>query len=248
MNKEIGFNKDIDIKKTHETVLAICNKSQYEIMRCIKCPILLECKYPKKKLDSLRTEATTIAEEIYKEEIELDNSAENVLRAQNKRDYTYSSYLQDNAHKVLKNNRCIYERKEILDSLSKFVDAGYDINDPRVFTIVNELVGNILNSGRANKAFTNLGVILKKDTPAGPIYYQNPLLKIKIEFSKIIIEATETLDRILKSDESQSKDKNFTAHLMRELKIREKQKSKLLDELSSPDDKLDEYNETEVKK
>ena len=129
---------------------------------------------------------------------------------------------------MLKNDRCVFERKEILSSLQKFVDAGYDIADPRVFLIVNELVGNILNSGRANKSFTSLGVILRKDTSAGPVYYQNPLIKTKLEFSKLIIEATEALDRILKSDETQKSDKNFTDHLIKQLGLREKKKKKML--------------------
>ena len=42
-----------------------------------------------------------------------------------------------------------------------------------------------------------------------------------MEFSKIIIEATEALDRMLKSDESQKVEKDFTQHLLRALKIRE---------------------------
>jgi hypothetical protein len=63
---------------------------------------------------------------------------------------------------------------------------------------------------------------LKKDTPAGPIYYENPLLKTKMNFSKLIIEATEALDRILKSDEDIKAEKSFTAHLLKALKLREK--------------------------
>ena len=215
--------------KLSAVVLEICEKFKYEIMRCVNCPIILECKYPKKRLEPLKKAAREIAEEVYEEEIELDNSAENVLRAQNKREIIYNNYLKDNAIKNLQNERCVFERKEILTSLQKFVDAGYDIVDPRCFLIINELVGNLLNSGRANKAFTSLGILLRKDTPAGPIYYQNPLLKVKLEFSKLIIESTEALDRILKSDENQKVEKSFTAHLIKELGLRENKKKNILD-------------------
>jgi len=225
---EPDIKKDIDLNKVNESVLAICDKFKYEIMRCVQCPIILECKYPKKRLDPLKEEAKKISKEVYEEEIELDESAENILRAQNKRDLVYQNFIKDNAMRKLQNDRCLYERKEVLNALQKFVDAGYDITDPRVYLIINELVGNILNSGRANKSFTSLGVLLRKDTSAGPIYYQNPLLKTKLEFSKLIIEATEALDRILKSDETQKADKSFTEHLIKELQIREKKKAKML--------------------
>jgi hypothetical protein len=82
-----------------------------------------------------------------------------------------------------------------------------------------------------NKTFTNLGIILRKDTPTGPIYYPNPLLKSKTEFSKIIVEATQILDEILKSDEKQTKANDFTLHLIKELRIRERKKSKTIGQL-----------------
>jgi len=213
--------------KVEKSVQEICEKFKMELMRCVNCPVLMQCKYPQKRLEALREEAKKISEAIYKEETELDDSADNTLRAQNKRDYIYKSYIESHAYEVLQNDRCIYERKEILNVLQKFVDAGYDITDPRAHLVLNELLGNILNSGRSNKAFTSLGVLLKKETPSGPIYYQNPLLKTKMEFSKIIIEAIEALDRMLKSDETIKSDKNFTTHLLKELKIRESQKKKI---------------------
>ena len=197
-------------------------------MRCVKCPILLECSYPKKRLDKIRDQAEKIAKDIYDEELELDNSAENILRADQKRHHAYVSYMNTHCPKVLQNDRCLYERQEVLRALQKFVDAGYNISDPRCYMIISELVSNILISGRTNKAFTNLGVLLSKDTPGGPVYYQNPLLKVRAEYSKLIIETTEALDRMLKSDEEANNDKSFTAHLLKQLKIREKKKDKML--------------------
>jgi len=225
---EADFERQ-ELEKISQSVVELCENFKYEIMRCVNCPIVLECKFSREKLDPLKDEALKISEEIYEEEIELDNSAENTLRAQNKRDYIYNNYLKDNAFKLLENVRCKFEKTEILNSLQKFVDAGYDIADPRVYMIVKELISNILNSGRSNKAFTNLGLILKKDTPAGPVYYQNPLLKTKIDLSKMIVEATEALDRMLKSDETTKEGKSFTAHLLKELKIREEKKKEQID-------------------
>ena len=121
----------------------------------------------------------------------------------------------------------MHNNSGILKILQKFVDAGYDITDPRSFLVINELIGNILNSGRSNKAFTSLGVILKKETPAGPIYYENPLLKTKMMFSKLIIEATEALDRMIKSDDDQKAEKDFTSHLLKALRIRDEKKHKI---------------------
>lgn len=209
--------KDIDMKEIHATVIQICKKFKYDIMRCIQCPIVLECSYPKRRLDKLRGEAQTVANDIYEEEIELDQSAENLLRASVKKEDTYNQYLRAHAHTVLKNDRCVYEREDILTALQKFVDAGYNIADPRCFLIINELIGNLLNSGRANKTFSNLGVLLRKETPAGPIYYKNPLLDVKRDFSKLIVESTEALDRILKSDATHQNDKSFTTFLLKQL-------------------------------
>ena len=204
----------------HAAVVELCESLSPELMRCVKCPVVLECKYPKKSLKKLKDEAKSISDDIYDEELDLDNSAENTLRAQNKRSYVYKEYIRDNAERVLSNERCLYERKEILQALQKFVDAGYDITDPRVYMIIKELVSNILIAGRANKAFTSLGVILKKETAAGPVYYQNPLLNSKLSFSRLIVETTEVLDRILKSDEQEKTNKSFTQHLLNELKLR----------------------------
>lgn len=232
-------------KKISKEVDIYVDKFNHEILRCVSCPILMHCKCTKKKLDALREEAKKISEEIYEEEIELDDSADNVLRAQNKRDYTYQSYIENNAYKVLKNDRCMFEKREVINILQRFVNAGYDITDPRANLIISELIGNMLNSGRANKAFTALGVILKKDTPAGPVYYQNPLLKTKMEFSKLIIEATEALDRILKSDEQQKAEKSFTDHLLNSLKIREQKRAKIIDVENS--NEVLEYEEKDDK-
>lgn len=229
-NTELSTNTSekqiIELEKNiSETAVEICNRFKYSIMRCVNCPILLECKSTQTKLERLRGAGKKISEEIYQEEIELDDSADNTLRAQNKRDMVYKQYIENNAYEVLKNERCIYEKKEVLVTLEKFVNAGYDITDPRSYLIIVELLGNLLNSGRTNKAFTSLGIILKKETPAGPIYYENPLLKTKMMFSKIIVEATEALDRMLKSDDNQKAEKDFTAHLLKQLKIKKKEKA-----------------------
>jgi len=219
--------KDITVTEgKKDEIVTVCNKFKNELMRCVNCPILMQCSHPKKRLEPLEEDAKKIAEEIYQEELELDDSADNTLRAQNKRDYVFKSYIESRAFDVLKNERCIFERKEVINILEKFVDAGYDLAEPRTSLVLNELIGNILNSGRANKTFTSLGVILKKETPSGPVYYQNPLLKTKMEFSKIIIEATEALDRMLKSDETQKTERSFTDHLLKSLKIRELAKVK----------------------
>jgi len=223
VSKEVANTDDTILdaqEQINEAVLDITKKFKMEVMRCVNCPVLMECKYPRKRLEALRAEASKVSEAIYEEEVELDDSAENTLRAQNKRDATYKAYIEGRAYDVLQNDRCIYEKEEVLKVLQKFVNAGYDIADPRAFLIISELIGNILNSGRANKAFTSLGVILKKETPAGPIYYENPLLKTKMKFSELIITATEALDRMLKSDDDQKAEKNFTAHLLQQLRIR----------------------------
>jgi len=233
MDNALQKEENNTLTKINESVVQLCEKFEYEIMRCVNCPIVLECKLSKEQIEPLKEKAKQIAEDIYEEEIELDNSAENVLRANEKRDYVYNNYLKSQAYKTLKDTRCRFEKDEVLNSLQKFVDAGYDILDPRVYMIVKELVSNILNSSRANKAFTNLGLILKKETPAGPVYYQNPLLKQKSDISKIIVETTEILDRMLKSDETTKSDKDFTAYLIKELKIREKKKTNILEALNN---------------
>ena len=101
------------------TVLEIVEKFKMEVMRCVNCPVLMECKYPKKRLETLREDAKKVSEDIYQEEIELDDSAENTLRAQNKRDQTYKNYIEARAYDVLKNDRCIFEKQEILKILQK---------------------------------------------------------------------------------------------------------------------------------
>jgi len=228
---EPDMQKDLDVQKINQSVLDIIKKNRYEIMRCVNCPILMECTYSKKRLECLKSEAKDMAEKIYNEELELDRSAENTLRAQNKRDSVYNNFIRDNAFRELQNDRCIWERDEIVQILQRFLDAGYNISEPRAYLIVQELISNILASGRSNKAFTNLGMILHRETAAGTIYYKNPLIESKIEFSRLIIEATEALDRMLKSDEKEIQANTFTEHLIKELRLREKahNKDKIID-------------------
>jgi hypothetical protein len=213
-------------EKQLDAVELMCESFRHDIQRCVQCQVILECAYPKNRLKPLQEHAKKMADDIYEEELELDNSAENRLRAEEKRTYSYNVYLKNHAFEVLKNDRCVYERDEVLKTLQSFSDNGYDLSDPRIYLIVKELISNILISGRANKSFTNLGVLIRRETPGGPVYYANPLLKHKFEFSQLVTESIESLDRILKSDVKQSKDKSFTAHLMNQLKIRG-QKEKL---------------------
>ena len=127
-----------ELEKNAKAVLELTEKFKYEIMRCVNCPVMFECSHPRKRLDTLREEAKKLSEEIYQEEIELDNSAENVLRAQDMRDETYKNIIRKRAPTVLSNDRCIFERREVLSTLEKFSNAGYDISDPRSYIIIQE--------------------------------------------------------------------------------------------------------------
>ena len=71
---------------------------------------------------------------------------------------------------------------------------------------------------------------MRKDTPSGSVYYSNPLIKAKIEFSKLIMETTESLDRILKSDDRQDVSKTFTALLMKNLKLKKNSRKNIVKE------------------
>lgn len=223
-NKAIVKAGNID-----DTVVAICHKHKYELMKCVNCPIVKECNYTRKRIDKLRDDAKRISKEIYDTEVELDNSAENQIFAEKKSAAAYEDYLRRHSHEELKNERCIYERKEVLYVLQKFVDADYDITDPRAFLIINELIGSVLNTGRINKVFTQYGVMLSKETAQGTLMYANPLLKSKSEYSRLIVDTVEALDRILKSDEQQKADKEFTEYLLQSLKVKVKKKEKVLD-------------------
>jgi len=227
---DLPYVKDIDHEKISKVVIEICERNKYEIMRCVNCQIVGECSYPKKRLKYLKDEARKIADEIYDEELELDDTADSKIRAMQKRESIYNNYIKDNAYKYLKNDRCMFERKEVLNALQKFIDAEYDISDPRTYLIVNELISNILNVGRINKTFTNLGLLLRKDTAAGVVYYANPLIKNRVEFSKMIIETTEALDRMLKSDEKITQAKTFTDYLKRQLKLRNEKRLQIENE------------------
>ena len=212
-----------------KAVVDICHKHKYELMRCINCPTIKECIVTKPKLKKLLEQANEKATEMYEEEIAFDDTPENVLKAQNRRKIYYDNYVKTHVERYLGDIRCMYERKDIMGTLQRFVDANYDISDPRVYIIVNELISNILNSGRINKVFTEQGLLVTKSGQKGMYQTANPLIKNKVEFSKFIMEATEALDRILKSDEERRADNNFTSYLMKELKIRDKMKQKIKD-------------------
>lgn len=218
--QETTETKDLTIQE--KQALQVLEQFELNYMQCIKCPIVTQCKYCKQKLKVLEDEAKDMAEDIYNEELELDNSMDNTLRAQYKRDQVYQDYMVHRAPEVLKNQNCVYEKKELRTVLLKFINTGYNLNDPRAHIIITELLNNILVVGRANKVFTKLGVILRKETPAGPVYYSNPILKDKIQFSKLIVEATESLDRILKSDESEEIENDFTKLLIKSIEKQQK--------------------------
>jgi len=235
-NKALGKQLNID-----KAVLDICHKKKMEIMRCVKCPILKECPHPKTKLKPLLEKADKVAEAVFAEELELDDTEQGKLKAQQIRKAVYERYVNDNAYEYLKNERCIFERKEVLTNLQKFVDAGYDITDPRTYIIINELVNNILNSGRLSKSFTSMGAVFAKISDEGTIYIPAPGLKLQMEISQFLIQAIEALDRILKSDDANSATKDFTEHLLKMLDLKGKQKHQIKD-------KFDDNSIIELKK
>ena len=216
----------INQENVSKAVVDITYRHKYELMRCANCPILKECHIPKKRLQPLYEKAKKLKKEVYDEEVSFDNSIDSKLAAEKKANGVYIEYINSRAMDVLKNDRCFFERREIMQLLQRFVDANYDISDPKAYIVITELIGNILQAGRINKAFTNMGVILTKVSKTGQkSYYANPLLKHKTEFSKFIIEAMEALDRMRKSDIDQSAGSDFTAHLLKEMKLRSLKKT-----------------------
>lgn len=199
-------------------------KHKYETMKCLACPVLHECSYTKKRVDAVKCAAKEMSDKAYEEEIAMDSSAENIIRAQGKRKIWFDQQVRATLPKELEGERCVFEKKEIIQILGKFFNANYDFNDPRVHILLQELVSNILNVGRINKAFTTQGVLLGRESAGGPIYYANPLLKSRAEFSELVIKTSEVLDKMLKSDEQVKSDRDFTSFLLSELQIRERQK------------------------
>ena len=210
--------------KVKNAVLDITQKKTFEVMRCVKCPILKECPHTKEKLKALFDKAKQVAEAIYQEEIELDETKFGELKASQLRDQVIDRYVEDHSYEVLKNERCIYERKELMTNLQKFVDSNYDVSDPRIYIILNELMNNILNSGRLSKAFTSMGLMYRKETPDGVIWLPNPSIKFQQEISAFIIEAIEALDRIVKSDEEKMIAKDFSEHIIKALRLSPRQR------------------------
>jgi len=208
------------VEKNQIVVNQLCNKFKYELMRCEKCPVLKECNFTKKRMDTIKADAKKIADEAYEEEITLDKSAENVIRAQEKRNHLYNQYFKNEAQSIVHNERCHFEKKEIISILEKFGNSGYDLGDPRIFVILSDLISNILTIGRMNKIFTQTGLLMSKESASGPNYYSNPLLKARNEISEVITESMSSLDKMLKTDESGSAADDFAAHLMKALKIK----------------------------
>jgi len=213
----------IKLDKSHP-IDQIYEKNKYETMKCLSCPILHECSYTKKRVEKVRDNAKSMSDKAFDEEIAMDSSAENVIRAQGKRKIWYDQQVRATLPKELEGERCVFEKKEIVQILGKFYNANYDFNDPRVHILLQELVSNILNVGRINKAFTTQGVLLGRESAGGPVYYANPLLKARAEFSELVIKTSEVLDKMLKSDEQVKSDRDFTSFLLSELQLRERQK------------------------
>lgn len=211
---------DTNIIEPSPELQKIFKKLRNQVMKCSACSIVSDCKFPKSKIDTLKEKAKEISEKFYEEELELDNTAENKFRAMLKKDEMYKTYLKEQAYTVLSQEKCIFERREIIDIVENFINAGYNLADPRTSVIVTELIGNVLNSGRINRIFTSMGLVLRKESASGTVYYAHPLLGAKKEFSKLITESMQTLDQILKSDESSRTDNTFTSYLLTELKHR----------------------------
>lgn len=231
------------VQKNQLVVDELCLKYKFELMRCEKCPVLKECNYTKIKMESLKKDAKKLADEAYQEEVQLDKSAENVIRAQEKRNHMYSQYFRNEAQSVLFDERCKFEKTEIISILTKFGNSGYDLADPRTYIILNDLLSNILTIGRMNKIFTQTGLLMSKESASGPSYYTNPLLKARNEISSSITEAMEALDKMLKSDETGSAADDFAAFLMKQLKI--KKEAVVVDADFSPGEDEDEKDEKE---
>ena len=202
------------------------DKFKYDFNRCLVCPILNDCQYTQQKIKTIREQATKTSEQVYQDEISFDGSSENILKAQNKRKVFYDTFLRNNSETLLKDERCQYERKEVENLLKIFLEANYNILDPRAKIILDDLITNALQIGRMNKSFSSLGLTLQKQTTSGIILYEHPLLKARGEYSKLVLNAIDTLDKMLKSDLDKKAENDFTSHLMKQLRDKSASKAK----------------------
>jgi paraquat-inducible protein B len=216
----------VTIESQFEVVNEIIEQNKYIIQKCIACNLVDDCPYTRKRLKKLKEEAETKAQEIYNEEIAFDSSAENLLKAESKRTIYFKEYIKTNARQLLEKERCFFEKRDVKNVLESFVNNNYKLSDPRAQIIVNELLSNIIQNSRINKTFAIEGMTLNRQTSAGIIKYQHPLISTKTEFSKMIVDAIDRLDKILKSDEDVKAENDFTAHLLKQLRMQEEPEKK----------------------
>jgi hypothetical protein len=208
-----------------EIVNQIIEQNKYIIQKCVSCNLVDDCPYTKKRLKDLKKKAEEKAQEIYDEELSFDQSAENLLKAENKREVFYKEYIKTNAKSILEKERCFFEKRDVKAILESFVNDNYNLNDPRAKLIINELISNIIQNARINKTFAIEGMTLNRQTSAGIIKYQHPLISTKTEFSKMIVDSIDRLDKILKSDEDIKAENDFTSHLLKQLRLQEGRKA-----------------------
>ena len=60
MDQEPTVQENKEVTKINDAAVELCHKFEYEIMHCINCPIVLECKKARDQLEPLKEQAKQI--------------------------------------------------------------------------------------------------------------------------------------------------------------------------------------------
>jgi hypothetical protein len=222
MNETIVNESAARQVQVREEIGVVVKKYSLNTQLCYMCPIVSSCVHTKDKVELANREASAAAEAAFSEKSMMDSSPEGLLKAHDVKRDTLRVALKQKTQELLKDERCIFERQAIMDVLQSFSSGRYDITEPRTSLVLNQIIDNIIHSGRISKIFTDTGLLLSKRDPHGNVtFYANPLLEYKTKFSKIILDAIEMLDNMLKSDIKMEQDLDYTRHLIQQLRMEE---------------------------
>ena len=134
-------------------------------------------------------------------ELEKNNNQDNQDLISSRKDYVWHKSLKKvSLYCKEKNVKCSIEKDKLLNTL-KIFGSKYDLSDPRIFTIVEALMNQMLSVHRMQQYSNNTGILNiwydKNDNKRVGI---NPVEELKLKYDEARISAIATLDKITEGE------------------------------------------------
>lgn len=175
-----------------------------EIANCNNCKYNRVCPIPRKRFPNLKQEARQWFNENILNNTQYKDDRKWVSETEKSFELVHwPVYLSENL-----TGKCEYELVEIA-RLERMITGRYDLTDPKIFLMTREIMKLLLHAYRCDLILSFQGMHIRAMGKHGPYEILNPIMTERQEYSKLIIDSLEKLDRMIKG---QRIDLHLTVH------------------------------------